>query len=70
MQGASPLAERSGVDHAYIIASRPVPRRPRSDEVVDKLVSALTPPKRDAEILRFLVGHSSIDVKLIEFVRS
>jgi hypothetical protein len=32
-------------------------------------VSALTPPKRDAEILRFLVDHSNIDVKLIEFVR-
>lgn len=40
-----------------------------SEEVVSKLISALTPPERDAEILRFLVDHTNIDIKLVDFVR-
>jgi transcriptional regulator with XRE-family HTH domain len=64
------LADRSSVDHAYIYRLETGAKEAPSDEVVDKLVSALAPPKRDAEILRFLVKQGNIDVKLIEFVRS
>lgn len=64
------LADRSKVDHAYIYRLETGVKESPSDDVVDKLVSGLAPPKRDAEILRFLVGHANIDVKLIEFVRN
>jgi HTH-type transcriptional regulator, competence development regulator len=64
------VAERSRVDHAYIYRLETGTKEAPSEEVVDKLISALTPPERDAEILRFLVDHTNIDVKLVEFVRS
>jgi HTH-type transcriptional regulator, competence development regulator len=63
------VAERSRVDHAYIYRLETGTKEAPSEEVVDKLISALTPPKRDAEILRFLVDHTNLDVKLVEFVR-
>lgn len=63
------VAERSRVDHAYIYRLETGTKEAPSEEVVGKLISALTPPERDAEILRFLVDHTNIDVKLIEFVR-
>lgn len=64
------VAERSQVDHAYIYRLETGVKEAPSDEVVNKLVSALSPPKRDADILRFLVDHADIDAKLIEFVRA
>lgn len=63
------VAERSRVDHAYIYRLETGTKEAPSEEVVGKLISALTPPERDAEILRFLVDHTNIDVKLVEFVR-
>ena len=63
------LAERSSVDHAYIYRLETGAKEAPSDVVVDKLLSALAPPKRDEEILRFLVDHSNIDIKLLDFVR-
>ena len=63
------VAERGRVDHAYIYRLETGTKEAPSEDVVGKLISALTPPERDAEILRFLVDHTNIDVKLIEFVR-
>ncbi|MET4260042.1 transcriptional regulator with XRE-family HTH domain [Bradyrhizobium sp. S3.12.5] len=63
------LADRSSVDHAYIYRLETGAKEAPSDVVVDKLLSALAPPKRDEEILRFLVDHSNIDIKLLDFVR-
>lgn len=63
------LAERSSVDHAYIYRLETGAKEAPSDVVIDKLLSALAPPKRDEEILRFLVDHSNIDIKLLDFVR-
>lgn len=63
------LAERSSVDHAYIYRLETGAKEAPSEVVVEKLLSALAPPKRDEEILRFLVDHSNIDIKLLEFVR-
>lgn len=63
------LAERSSVDHAYIYRLETGAKEAPSNVVVEKLLSALAPPKRDEEILRFLVDHSNIDIKLLDFVR-
>jgi HTH-type transcriptional regulator, competence development regulator len=63
------LAERSSVDHAYIYRLETGAKEAPSDVVVEKLLSALAPPKRDEEILRFLVDHSNIDIELLDFVR-
>jgi transcriptional regulator with XRE-family HTH domain len=64
------VAVRSSVDHAYIYRLETGAKEAPSDEVVNKLITALTPSKRDTEIFRFLVSHANIDVKLIEFVRA
>lgn len=64
------VAEHSSVDHAYIYRLETGAKEAPSDDVVDRLMSALTTPKRDAEIFRFLVSHPNIDAKLIEFVRA
>jgi HTH-type transcriptional regulator, competence development regulator len=64
------LADRSKVDHAYIYRLETGVKEAPSQEVVDRLVSALAPSKRDAEILNFLVGHPNTDTKLIKFVQS
>lgn len=64
------VAQRSEVDHAYIYRLETGAKEAPSDEVVNKLVSALTPPERDVEILRFLVSHPNVDADLVEFVRA
>lgn len=64
------LAQRSEVDHAYIHRLETGAKEAPSDEVVNKLVSALAPPKRDVKILRFLVSHPNVDANLVEFVRA
>lgn len=64
------VAQRSEVDHAYIYRLETGTKESPSDEVVKKLVLALTPSERDVEILRFLVGHPNVDGNLLEFVRA
>jgi transcriptional regulator with XRE-family HTH domain len=64
------LAQRSEVDHAYIFRLETGAKEAPSDEVVNKLVSALNPSERDAEILRFLVRHPNVDANLLQFVRA
>jgi transcriptional regulator with XRE-family HTH domain len=64
------LADRSGVDHAYIYRLETGTKEAPSGVVVDKLVAALAAPKRDSQILRFLSEHGNIDSKLLEFVRA
>lgn len=64
------LADRSDVDHAYIHRLETGAKEAPSDEVVAKLVTALTVSKRNSQILRFLIEHGNVDGKLLEFVRS
>lgn len=64
------VAHRSEVDHAYIYRLETGAKEAPSDEVINKLVSALAPSERDAEILRFLVSHPNVDANLVEFVRA
>lgn len=60
-------AQRSGVDHAYIYRLETGAKEAPSDEVITKLIDALAPAKRDAEILRFLATHPNVDADLAEF---
>ena len=62
------VAQRSAVDHAYIYRLETGAKEAPSDEVVDKLIAALTPSDRDAKIFRFLVGQPNIGAGLLEFV--
>jgi transcriptional regulator with XRE-family HTH domain len=62
------VADASEVDHAYIYRLETGAKEAPSEEVVNKLIIALTPPRRDADILHFLADHADVDVKLIEFV--
>jgi HTH-type transcriptional regulator, competence development regulator len=64
------VAQRSEVDHAYIYRLETGAKEAPSDEVVKKLVSALSAPKRDVEILRFLVTNPNVDSKLLDYVRA
>lgn len=64
------VAQRSEVDHAYIYRLETGAKEAPSDEVINKLISALTPSERDVEVLRFLVSHPNVDVNLLEFVRA
>jgi transcriptional regulator with XRE-family HTH domain len=64
------VAQRGEIDHAYVYRLETGAKEAPSDEVVNKLVSALTPSGRDVEILRFLVGHPNVDANLLEFVRA
>ncbi|CAN1724166.1 XRE family transcriptional regulator [Hyphomicrobium sp. 1Nfss2.1] len=64
------VSQLSDVDHAYIYRLETGAKEAPSDEVVGKLISALTPPKRDAEVLRFLASHPNVDPKLLEFLRT
>ncbi|MFG1204539.1 helix-turn-helix transcriptional regulator [Xanthobacter aminoxidans] len=61
------LAQRSGVDHAYIYRLETGAKEAPSDEVVNKLLGALTPSERGAEILRFLSRNPNVDPRLTEF---
>jgi HTH-type transcriptional regulator, competence development regulator len=64
------VAQRSEVDHAYVYRLETGAKEAPSNEVINKLASALTPSERDLEILRFLVGHPNVDSNLLEFVRA
>lgn len=61
------VAQRSGVDHAYIYRLETGAKESPSDEVITKLIDALVPPQRDADILRFLAGNTNVDPGLAEF---
>ncbi len=61
------VAQRSEVDHAYIHRLETGAKEAPSGEVINKLISALTPSPREVEILRFLASHPSVDSELADF---
>ena len=63
------VAQRAGVDHAYVYRLETGVKESPSVEVIDKLIVALTPSPRDVEILRFLAAHPNVDPGLAEFAR-
>ena len=63
-------AQRADVDHAYVYRLETGAKEPPSTEVIDKLIKALNPSARDADILRLLAGQPNIDPALAEFART
>jgi transcriptional regulator with XRE-family HTH domain len=61
------VAQRSEVDHAYIHRLETGAKEAPSEEVIEKLVTALSPAAREVEILRFLASHPNVDAELAEF---
>lgn len=64
------LAQRGSIDHAYIHRLETGAKETPSDEAVSKLIAALKPSKRDAQIFRFLATNRSVDTGLLEYVRN
>lgn len=63
------LAARSDVDHAYIHRLETGAKEAPSDDVINRLITALVPVPRDTEILRFLAKRSDLDSRLALFAR-
>lgn len=61
------VAQRSQVDHAYIHRLETGAKEAPSEDVIKKLINALSPPTREVEILRFLASHPNVDAELAEF---
>ena len=64
------VAHRAGVDHAYVHRLETGAKEDPSGEVIEKLITALTPSPRDAEILRVLAGLPNVDPGLTDFARA
>ena len=63
------LAQLAEVDHAYVHRLETGAKEAPSEEVLAKLIRALKAPKREAEMLKFLAGHTSTDAGLVAYVR-
>lgn len=63
------VAQRGEVDHAYIYRLETGAKEAPSEDVVGKLIAALTPSPRDVEILHFLARHPNVDSNLADFAR-
>lgn len=63
------VAQRAGVDHAYVYRLETGTKEAPSSGVIEKLIIALKPCTRDAEILRLLSELPNIDPALADFAR-
>jgi transcriptional regulator with XRE-family HTH domain len=59
------LAQLAGVDHAYIYRLETGAKEAPSDEILSKLLRALKPGKREAEMLRYLASHQTTEAALV-----
>jgi len=62
------LGQLGDVDHAYIYRLETGTKESPSDDVLGKLIRALKPPKREADMLRYLAKHTETDAALVEEV--
>jgi HTH-type transcriptional regulator, competence development regulator len=62
------LGQLSDVDHAYIYRLETGDKEAPSEEVMSKLIRALKPGKREAEMLRYIAEHTDTDVGLVAYV--
>lgn len=58
----------SGIDHAYIYRLEAGDKESPSDEVLSKLIRALKPGKREADMVRYVADHTDTDPGLVEYV--
>jgi transcriptional regulator with XRE-family HTH domain len=63
------VAQLADVDHAYVYRLETGDKESPSDEVLSKLLRALKPPKREAEMLRYVAAHAETDAALVAHVR-
>jgi HTH-type transcriptional regulator, competence development regulator len=63
------LAQLADVDHAYIYRLETGAKESPSDEIISKLIRALKAPRREAEMLRYLVAHPEAEAGLVAHVR-
>ena len=63
------VAQRAEVDHAYVYRLETGAKESPSEEVLDKLIRALTPSTRDTDILRLLAASPNVDPALAAFAR-
>ena len=62
------LGQLSGVDHAYIYRLETGDKEAPSGDVLNKLIRALKPAKREAEMLRYVATHADIDPAFVFYV--
>jgi transcriptional regulator with XRE-family HTH domain len=62
------LGQLSDVDHAYIYRLETGDKEAPSEEVLSKLIRALKPGKREAEMLRYIAEHTDTDEGLVAYV--
>lgn len=62
------LAQIAKLDHAYIYRLETGEKESPSEEALDKLIRALKPGKRDAEMLRYLAEYTRTDIGLVGYV--
>jgi transcriptional regulator with XRE-family HTH domain len=62
------LGQLAGVDHAYIYRLETGAKEAPSDEVLSKLIRALKPGKREAQMLRYLASHPETQAALVGMV--
>lgn len=61
------VANRAGVDHAYVYRLETGGKEAPSEEVMAKLIGALSPTQRDIDLLRFLASFPVSDMGLVDF---
>jgi hypothetical protein len=62
------LALLADIDHAYIYRLETGDKEAPSEEVLSKLIRALKPGKREAEMVRYVAGHTNTDAGLVAYV--
>jgi transcriptional regulator with XRE-family HTH domain len=63
------VAQLADIDHAYVYRLETGDKESPSGEVLTKLLRALKPPKREAEMLHFVAAHPETDASLVAHVR-
>jgi transcriptional regulator with XRE-family HTH domain len=63
------VAQLADIDHAYVYRLETGDKESPSGEVLTKLLRALKPPKREAEMLYFVAAHPETDASLVAHVR-
>ena len=62
------LALLSSTDHAYIYRLETGDKESPSEDVLSKIIRALKPGKREADMLRYVADHTDTDPGLVAYV--
>jgi transcriptional regulator with XRE-family HTH domain len=62
------VGQLSSVDHAYVHRLESGEKTSPSVDLVGKLLKALKPSERDAQIVKWLINHPDADPALVEYV--